>query len=157
MAPNYDDRDREVTFEIVEEIGVISTSSTGWKKELNVVAWNGNQGKYDIREWSPKHDRMSKGMTFNEQEMRAIVDMFKRRARYVPQGRSTASAPRQTQAPAAYERNAAPPQSAPAPQSAPTPDDDEGWNSDPLPSGSVSDPEIDADMNIDPDTGEVAA
>lgn len=77
----YND-DREITFEIVEEIGVISASSTGWKKELNVVSWNGAQGKYDIREWSPQHDRMSRGITLNEQEMRAVIDLLKRRARY---------------------------------------------------------------------------
>ena len=35
MSSNRD-FDREVTFEIVEEIGVIATHSTGWKKELNL-------------------------------------------------------------------------------------------------------------------------
>ncbi|MBQ9060160.1 MAG: hypothetical protein IJ128_03360 [Firmicutes bacterium] len=89
MPRNNDDR--EVTFEIVEEIGVISTSGTGWQKELNIVAWNGAQGKYDIREWSPHHDRMSRGITLNEQEMRSIVDLLKRRVRYVPRGRVTIS------------------------------------------------------------------
>ena len=49
MSSNRD-FDREVTFEIVEEIGVIATHSTGWKKELNLVSWNGGQAKYDIRE-----------------------------------------------------------------------------------------------------------
>ena len=89
MPKNNDDR--QVTFEIVEEIGVISTSGTGWQKELNTVAWNGNQGKYDIREWSPHHDRMSRGITLNEQEMRSIVDLLKRRVRYVPRGKVTIS------------------------------------------------------------------
>ena len=89
MPKNNDDR--QVTFEIVEEIGIISTSGTGWQKELNIVAWNGNQGKYDIREWSPHHDRMSRGITLNEQEMRTIVDLLKRRVRYVPRGRVTIS------------------------------------------------------------------
>lgn len=89
MPKNNDDR--QVTFEIVEEIGVISTSGTGWQKELNIVAWNGNQGKYDIREWSPHHDRMSRGITLNEQEMRSIVDLLKRRVRYVPRGKVTIS------------------------------------------------------------------
>ena len=37
MSSNRD-FDREVTFEIVEEIGVIATHSTGWKKELNLVS-----------------------------------------------------------------------------------------------------------------------
>lgn len=42
MSSNRD-FDREVTFEIVEEIGVIATHSTGWKKELNLVSWNGGR------------------------------------------------------------------------------------------------------------------
>ena len=83
MAP-YNNENREVTYEIVEEIGVLSESSTGWKKELNVVSWNGGQAKYDIREWSPNHTQMSKGLTLNEREMRTIIDLLKRRARYVP-------------------------------------------------------------------------
>ena len=44
MSSNRD-FDREVTFEIVEEIGVIATHSTGWKKELNLVSWNGGAGE----------------------------------------------------------------------------------------------------------------
>ena len=61
MSSNRD-FDREVTFEIVEEIGVIATHSTGWKKELNLVSWNGGQAKYDIRDWDPDHERMSRGI-----------------------------------------------------------------------------------------------
>ena len=80
MADYYND-DREVTYEIVEEIGIIASQSTGWTKELNVVSWNGGQAKYDIREWSPHHDRMSRGITLNEQEMRSIIDLLKRRGR----------------------------------------------------------------------------
>ena len=83
MVMNYDDN-KEVTYEIVEEIGIISSQPTGWTKELNVVSWNGGQGKYDIREWSPMHDRMSRGVTLNEQEMRAILEMLRRRERSVP-------------------------------------------------------------------------
>lgn len=93
MAANYDDRDREVTYEIVEEIGVIASSATGWTKELNVVAWNGGQGKYDIREWSPTHDRMSRGITLNEQEMRTILDLMRRRARVRPAPRRVQTHP----------------------------------------------------------------
>ena len=76
---NYDDR--EVTFEIVEEIGVISAHSTGWAKEINLVSWNGGPPKYDIREWSPAHDQMSRGITLNEKEMRLIIELLRRRSR----------------------------------------------------------------------------
>ena len=78
MSSNRD-FDREVTFEIVEEIGVIATHSTGWKKELNLVSWNGGQAKYDIRDWDPDHSRMSRGVTLKEQEMRQIVELLRRR------------------------------------------------------------------------------
>ena len=80
--PDYQN-DREVTYEIVEEIGILSSQPTGWTRELNVVSWNGGQPKYDIREWSPLHDRMSRGVTLNEQEMRMVIDLLKRRTRYV--------------------------------------------------------------------------
>lgn len=77
MTVNYDERD--VTFEIVEEIGVISTRETGWTREINLVRWNGGAAKYDIREWDPYHDRMSKGITLREDEMRRILDLMKKR------------------------------------------------------------------------------
>lgn len=59
----------DIKYEIVNHIGVLSTSSNGWTKELNVVSWNGGQEKYDIRDWSPDHTKMSKGITLNEEEV----------------------------------------------------------------------------------------
>lgn len=32
---------KEFSYEIVEEIGVLSQNSRGWQKELNLVSWNG--------------------------------------------------------------------------------------------------------------------
>lgn len=77
MSTNYDERD--VTFEIIEEIGVISTAETGWSKEVNLVSWNGGVVKYDIREWDPYHERMSRGITLKEEEMRRILELMKKR------------------------------------------------------------------------------
>ena len=51
--------DRDVTFEITEPIGVIANYATGWKKEINLVSWNGGAPKYDIRDWDPDHEHMS--------------------------------------------------------------------------------------------------
>lgn len=59
----------DIKYEIVNHIGVLSTSPNGWTKELNVVSWNGGQEKYDIRDWSPDHTKMSKGITLNEEEV----------------------------------------------------------------------------------------
>ena len=41
----------EIKYEIVKALGVLSEGSNGWKKELNLVSWNGRAPKYDIRDW----------------------------------------------------------------------------------------------------------
>ena len=56
-------------FEIKEKIGVLSTSKSGWSKELNLISWNDKEAKYDIREWNPEHDKMGKGVTFIKEEL----------------------------------------------------------------------------------------
>lgn len=53
----------DIKFEIKETIGVLSESAKGWSKELNLVSWNDKDPKYDIREWSPDHAKMGKGVT----------------------------------------------------------------------------------------------
>lgn len=62
----------EINFKIVEHIGTLSTSARGWTKELNLVSWNGREAKYDIREWSPEHDKMGKGITLSKNELDAL-------------------------------------------------------------------------------------
>jgi hypothetical protein len=59
----------EFKYEIVERIAVLSESSKGWTKELNLISWNGREAKYDIREWSPDNDKMGKGVTLTDEEI----------------------------------------------------------------------------------------
>jgi hypothetical protein len=40
----------EIKYEITEELAVLSESSRGWTKELNMVSWNDREPKFDIRE-----------------------------------------------------------------------------------------------------------
>ena len=61
--------DKEIEFTIVDELGVLSTSSKGWTKELNLVSWNGRDPKYDLRDWAPDHEKMGKGITLTEEEL----------------------------------------------------------------------------------------
>lgn len=63
-------------WEIVESLGVLSENPKGWTKELNMVSWNGREAKFDIREWSPDHETMSKGLTFTKDEMQALKDLL---------------------------------------------------------------------------------
>ena len=51
----------DIKYEITEEIGILSESSKGWTKELNLISWNDREPKYDIREWAPDHEKMHTG------------------------------------------------------------------------------------------------
>ena len=66
----------DIKFEILKEIGVLSESARGWKKELNLVSWNDKEPKYDLREWAPRHEKMGKGVTLSEEELVALKDVL---------------------------------------------------------------------------------
>ena len=59
----------EFTYKIIQHLGVLSESSKGWKRELNLVSWNDGEPKYDIRDWSPEHDKMGKGISLSVEEL----------------------------------------------------------------------------------------
>lgn len=66
----------EIKFEIKETVGVIAESAKGWKKELNLISWNGKEAKYDLREWAPDHEKMGKGVTLSNDEVKALKDIL---------------------------------------------------------------------------------
>ena len=66
----------EIKFEIVKEIGVLGDTARGWTKELNLVSWNDKPAKYDIRDWSPDHEKMSKGITFTADELAELKNVL---------------------------------------------------------------------------------
>lgn len=66
----------DIKFEIKETLGVLSVSSKGWQKELNLVSWNNAEPKYDIREWSPEHDKMGKGVTLSKDEFIKLKEII---------------------------------------------------------------------------------
>ena len=59
----------EFKYEVVERIAVLSKSSKGWTKELNLISWNDREAKYDIREWAPDGEKMGKGITLSDEEV----------------------------------------------------------------------------------------
>jgi hypothetical protein len=67
----------DITFEIVKPLGVISEEKGGWRKELNLVSWNGRTPKFDIRDWSPDHEKMGKGITLTEEQAAKLVELLK--------------------------------------------------------------------------------
>ena len=60
----------DFSYEIIKHIGVISENSKGWRKEVNIISWNGRSPKYDIRDWAPEHEKMGKGITLNDDEIK---------------------------------------------------------------------------------------
>ena len=54
-------------------------NASGWAKELNLVSWGGNQPKFDIREWSPDHTKMSKGITLSNVEAETLFKCMSRK------------------------------------------------------------------------------
>ena len=60
--------EREISFNICQKIGVIASYQSGWKKEANLVEWNGGPAKIDIRDWDPSHEHMGKGITLYPEE-----------------------------------------------------------------------------------------
>lgn len=62
----------EFTYEVTQELGVLSETAKGWTKELNLVSWNGREPKFDIREWAPGREKMGKGVTLSGDEVAAL-------------------------------------------------------------------------------------
>lgn len=66
----------DFNYEIIEEIGVLSESASGWTKELNLVSWNERPPKFDIRDWSPDHEKMGKGITLSNEDVKSLKELL---------------------------------------------------------------------------------
>ena len=74
---------KDLKYEIVNAIGVVSTSKSGWSRELNLVSWNGGEPKYDLRDWNPDHTKMGKGVTLTEEELRKLAAILAEEIKYL--------------------------------------------------------------------------
>ena len=63
---------QQFSYEIVEEIAILSENNKGWRKELNLVSWNGRPPKFDLRDWAPDHEKMGKGLTLTNEEFEQL-------------------------------------------------------------------------------------
>jgi hypothetical protein len=66
----------DIKYEIKETVGVLSESSIGWKKELNLISWSDKEPKYDIRDWDSEHKKMGKGVTLSVEELKKLKDVL---------------------------------------------------------------------------------
>ncbi len=66
----------DIKFEIKQTIGSISQSPKGWNRELNFISWNDKEPKYDLRDWSPNHEKMGKGITLSVEELKSLKNIL---------------------------------------------------------------------------------
>lgn len=66
----------EIKYEIIKNIAVLSTSASGWSKELNLISWNDREPKYDLRDWSADHTKIGKGVTLSKEELLALKTLL---------------------------------------------------------------------------------
>lgn len=67
----------DFSYEIIEELGTLSTNASGWTRELNLISWNERPAKYDIRDWSPDHEKMGKGLTLTDEDLKSLKELLK--------------------------------------------------------------------------------
>lgn len=66
----------DIKYEIKETLGILSENNRGWSKEVNLISWNDREPKYDIRDWSPEHEKMGKGVTLSVEEIKKLRDLL---------------------------------------------------------------------------------
>ena len=68
-----------ISYKVIANVGTLAKYQTGWNKEVNIVSWNEGPVKLDIRDWSPEHDKMSRGITLNADEVQRLIDSVQSR------------------------------------------------------------------------------
>ena len=66
----------DIKFQIEQSIACLGEEKNGWVKELNLVSWNDNKPKYDIRAWSSDHTKMGKGITLTTEELLSLKEIL---------------------------------------------------------------------------------
>ena len=66
----------EFKFEVKKNIGQLSEGRSGWTRQVNMVSWNENPAKLDIRDWAPENTKMSKGISLTYEEASILREIF---------------------------------------------------------------------------------
>ena len=66
----------DFSFSIEQSLGLVAEGKGGWNMELNLVSWGGRPAKYDLRSWSPDHQKMGKGLTLTKEELVALKELL---------------------------------------------------------------------------------
>lgn len=64
----------EIVYDIVETIGAVDSGNK--TLELNRISWNHRAPVFDLRKWDETHEKMGKGVTMNESDLRGLYKML---------------------------------------------------------------------------------
>lgn len=64
----------EITYDIVETISAVDSGNK--TLELNRISWNHRAPVFDLRKWDETHEKMGKGVTMNESDLRGLYEML---------------------------------------------------------------------------------
>lgn len=71
----------EVNYEVIRHFGKLTDEEGKYNKELNLVSWNGNEPKFDLRPWKIDEEtgerKMMKGITLTSEEVEALFEILK--------------------------------------------------------------------------------
>ena len=66
----------EFSYEITEQVVILSQNINGWSRQINLISWNGRAPKYDIRDWAPGNEKMGKGISLSLEELKALKEIL---------------------------------------------------------------------------------
>ena len=71
----------EVKYEVIQHLGKLTDEEGKYNKELNIISWNGNEPKFDLRPWKIDEEtgerKMMKGITLTSEELEALYNILK--------------------------------------------------------------------------------
>ena len=68
-------KNTEFTYEVIKKVGAINDKGI----ELRIIAWNGGEPKFDIRNWYTKKDgeeKCGKGICLTKEELTNLVKLL---------------------------------------------------------------------------------
>ena len=68
-----------ISYEVKKVLGVLDSDST-MQKKLRLISWNGNEPKYDLRNWGTDKDgneKCGKGLTMDREEIYSLYNILK--------------------------------------------------------------------------------
>lgn len=65
----------DFNYKIEKKLGTLSENGV-FAKEVNIISYNGRDGKIDIRNWNTVEQKMGKGITLSAEEAQKLVEIL---------------------------------------------------------------------------------